>query len=147
MWRCIISAFAIKWMWIKLSCEGARSVGEVVKSIAIGAGGLGFDSLAGQIERGVVQALSPGDGPRHSLHASAWYRECNKDLIFSDFARSYWQAEHLQHLPDTTSQQKRSVYFSIASTLNDAGDYRDAITYYNMEMKCTDNLSEVRPLD
>ena len=53
---------------------------------AIGGGGLGFDTRVGQTEhivangspslRGFVgavlpQALSRGDGPRHSLHASA----------------------------------------------------------------------------
>ena len=30
----------------------------------------------------VAQALSRGDGPRHSLHASAKYGEYNEDLIF-----------------------------------------------------------------
>ena len=30
----------------------------------------------------VAQALSRGDGPRHSLHASAQHREYNKNLIF-----------------------------------------------------------------
>ena len=29
----------------------------------------------------VTQALSRGDGPRNSLHASALYREYNEDLI------------------------------------------------------------------
>ena len=29
----------------------------------------------------VVQALSLGDGSRHSLHASAYYREYNKDFL------------------------------------------------------------------
>ena len=69
----------------------------VVKLIAIGAGGLGFKSLAGEIGRGLPNGSSPlrrffGDvlpgrsaaamgpvtrytlrcGPRHSLHASMW---------------------------------------------------------------------------
>ena len=30
----------------------------------------------------VAQALSRGDGPRHSLHALAYYGEYNEDLIF-----------------------------------------------------------------
>ena len=30
----------------------------------------------------VAQALSRGGGPRHSLHASAYYGEYNEDLIF-----------------------------------------------------------------
>ena len=30
----------------------------------------------------VTQALSRGDGPRHSLHASVYYCEYNEDLIF-----------------------------------------------------------------
>ena len=30
----------------------------------------------------VAQALSRGDGPRNSLHASAYYGEYNEDLIF-----------------------------------------------------------------
>ena len=30
----------------------------------------------------VAQALSRRDEPRHSLHASAKYRECSEDLIF-----------------------------------------------------------------
>ena len=30
----------------------------------------------------VSQALSRGDGPHHSLHASALYRECKEDSIF-----------------------------------------------------------------
>ena len=56
-----------------------------VKVVAIGAGGLGFDSRVGQIRlyrqrrataamflRSCVdQALSRGDGPRHWLHASS----------------------------------------------------------------------------
>ena len=53
----------------------------------------GFDSRAGQIRHRVANgspllrrffglALSRGDGPRHSLHASAQYHEYNKDLIF-----------------------------------------------------------------
>ena len=32
----------------------------------------------------VAQALSRGDGPRNSLHASAKYGEYNEDLIFFD---------------------------------------------------------------
>ena len=62
----------------------------------IGAGGLGFDSRAGQI--GTVSptarhrcdvsselcnpARSYGDGPRHSLHALSYYREYNEDFKF-----------------------------------------------------------------
>ena len=53
----------------------------MVERIAIDAGGLVFDSRAGQIRLGiaiaamflrscVVQALGCGDGSRHSLHAS-----------------------------------------------------------------------------
>ena len=34
----------------------------------------------------VVPALCCGDGPRHSLHAAVWHRECNKDLILSYFS-------------------------------------------------------------
>ena len=30
----------------------------------------------------VAQALGHGDGPRHSLHASAYYRKYNEDLIW-----------------------------------------------------------------
>ena len=41
----------------------------------------------------VVQALSRGDGSRHLLHASAWYREYNEDLIYWEI-RS--QPFHLQ---------------------------------------------------
>ena len=51
----------------------SRSVSSVAKHIAICAEGLGFDFQAGQIgqcrHRCVAQALSRGDGPRHSLHA------------------------------------------------------------------------------
>ena len=54
----------------------------IVKDIAVRAGCLGFDSLAGQIGHGVAsattflrscaaQALSHGDGLRYSSHASA----------------------------------------------------------------------------
>ena len=63
---------------------------------AIGAVGLGFKSrvgLVGTVSRTArhgcdviselcSQALSRGDGPRHSLHASAEYREYNEELIF-----------------------------------------------------------------
>ena len=62
-----------------------RPVSSVVNYIAIGAGGLGFDSRADQIGRSIANGspplrrffgivshvLSCGDGPRHSLHASA----------------------------------------------------------------------------
>ena len=57
----------------------------VTKDIAIGAGGFGFDSQAGQmntcrrrlatvamfLRSCVAQALNHGNGPRHSLHALA----------------------------------------------------------------------------
>ena len=70
-----------------------RPVGVEVKDTPTGAEGLGFESRTGQIGRGVAnsspplrrfcnaQALSRGDGRRHSLHASSYCRECNKDLI------------------------------------------------------------------
>ena len=56
----------------------------MVRDITIGTGGLGFDSWTGQIGYSVTnaetflrscvaQALSGGDGPRHSLHASGLY--------------------------------------------------------------------------
>ena len=58
-----------------------RPVGAVVKDVAVGAGGLGFNSLAGQIEHcrryptmfcfSVAQALNRRNGPCHSLHAAA----------------------------------------------------------------------------
>ena len=60
-----------------------RLVGIVVKDIAIGARGLGFNFRAGQIGHSIVngslslrcfcfvQLLSYGDGLRHSLHPSA----------------------------------------------------------------------------
>ena len=58
----------------------------MVKDIAIGAGGHGFESRAGETEHSVaiaatflqscaVQALSHGDEPRNSSHASAYHRE------------------------------------------------------------------------
>ena len=71
---------------------------------ATGAGGRGLDSRAGQIDTStqcrqrlataatflrncvaycVAQALSRGDGPRYSLHASAYEREYNEDLILT----------------------------------------------------------------
>ena len=54
----------------------------IKKQQAVGAGGLGFDSRAGQIGHGVataamflrccvVKPLSRGDAPRNSSHASA----------------------------------------------------------------------------
>ena len=60
-------------------------ISSAVTRVAVGAGGLGFDSRAGQFERSVangspplrsflscvVQAPGRGDGPRHSLRASA----------------------------------------------------------------------------
>ena len=73
---------------------------QLLSAQAIGAEDLGFDSRAGQIDYRagqqcrqrlataatflrscVAQALSRGDGPRHSLHASAYKREHNEDLI------------------------------------------------------------------
>ena len=64
-------------------------------NIAIGAGGLGFNS--GQVKAAqchqrlataatflrscVAQALRREDGPHHSLHALAWHREHNEDLV------------------------------------------------------------------
>ena len=64
----------------------------MVKDIAFDEGGLGFDSRGAQIRHSiataatflrscVVQGLSRGDGPRHSLHASPKYREYNENLI------------------------------------------------------------------
>ena len=69
------------------------------KNIAFGAAGYRRDSPAGRIAQCrqrlataavffrscVAQALSHGNRPRHSLHASAYYREYNKDLIFLFF--------------------------------------------------------------
>ena len=68
----------------------SREVGLVVKDIVIGAGGLGFvpgsvkwDTVSPTVRHGVAQVLSRGDGFRHSLHASASYREYNKVQLFS----------------------------------------------------------------
>ena len=36
----------------------------------------------------VAKALSRGDGPRRSLHASVYYREYNEDLILMSKSRS-----------------------------------------------------------
>ena len=38
----------------------------------------------------VVQASSRGDGPRHALHASTQYRECNEDLILGVSLKQYY---------------------------------------------------------
>ena len=73
-----------------------RPVSSVDEHTATGAGGLGFDSRVSQIGTQcrrrlattetflwscVAQELSRGDGPRHSLHASAKYSECHEGLI------------------------------------------------------------------
>ena len=75
---------------------GNRPVSSVDEHTATGAGGLGFDSRVSQIGTQcrrrlattetflwscVAQELSRGDGPRHSLHASAKYSECHEGLI------------------------------------------------------------------
>ena len=84
---------------LKKSLQKHRPIGEVVKDIAIGARGHGFDSWAGQIighgrqrlitaatflrsSCYVAQAKSSEDGPRHSLPASALYREYNEDFFY-----------------------------------------------------------------
>ena len=62
----------------------------MVKDIPIGVEGHGFNPRASKMEHSlataatflrscVVQAISHGDGPRHSLHASAHYLEYNED--------------------------------------------------------------------
>ena len=38
--------------------------------------------IATFLRRCVIQALNGGDGHRHPLHASTYYREYNQDLIF-----------------------------------------------------------------
>ena len=79
---------------------GHRSFSSVASQIVISAGGLGLNSLAGQIgtvsqwlatvaaflRSCVAQALSRGDGPRHSSHAFAQYRDYNENLIFYSLA-------------------------------------------------------------
>ena len=73
----------------------SRPVGSVVVHIAFGAGGLGIDSQSNQtqcrqrlataptfLRSCVTQAISHGDGPLHSLHASVLSLEDNEDLIF-----------------------------------------------------------------
>ena len=66
----------------------------MVKDIAIGAIGLGFNCRASEAGHCLHrcfcagQALSRGGGPRHLLDASTDYRECNEDLNFFDFTFS-----------------------------------------------------------
>ena len=79
---------------IRYMLDNDRSVGEVVRDTANGAGGLRFDYRARKMRHSVanrspplrgfcvVQPLNRGDEPRHSLHASAQYREYNEDLTF-----------------------------------------------------------------
>ena len=74
----------------------------ISQDIAVGAGGVEFDSLAGQIRHGVVYlatattfcwscvglALICGDESRHSLHASGQYRENIKIFEISAYSPS-----------------------------------------------------------
>ena len=80
-------------------------VGVVIKDIAISTRGLKFDSRAAEIGHSVAngsslaamflrscvaQALSPGGGPRHSLHSLAYYRGYNKDFILFLAASNFY---------------------------------------------------------
>ena len=69
-------------------------MGVVVRDIAIGAEGIGFETRASQIghcrKRLATDAtcqccpdVSREDGVRHSYHAQAYYCEYNEDLILS----------------------------------------------------------------
>ena len=48
----------------------------------------------------VAQALSRGDGPRNSLHASAYYGEYNEDLIFFDLNKFDFGVSCIFHAAD-----------------------------------------------
>ena len=76
---------------------------------AIGAGGLGFDSRAGQIGivspalrrffgamYCVVQALSYGDGPRYTLRRNTASNMMIDDMIFFDFVIFLVNCIHLE---------------------------------------------------
>ena len=88
--------------WVKVNGKH-RPVRVVVKAIAIGAGGLGFNYRADQIGHIVDNSLplheclfgarscaasallNRGDGPNHSLQATAKYHECITKVIFLTF--------------------------------------------------------------
>ena len=73
-----------------------RLLGNSCKDNAIDAGGLGFESLVGQIGTSVANGspplryffgavlLSRVYGPRLSLHASAYFHGYNEDLILEN---------------------------------------------------------------
>ena len=72
----------MKWLDHSSVLKRSRQDGEVVKDIAICEGSLGFDSRVGKIRFCVAHALNRTEGPRYSLHASAFHREYNENLVF-----------------------------------------------------------------
>ena len=88
-------------LWLKQNLiisgqHGNQPIAQLLSAYAIGAGGLSSNpgsvksaqcrqrlaTAAMFLRSCVAQALSHGDGPRHSLHTLAYYRKHNKDLIF-----------------------------------------------------------------